>query len=211
MAQTVKNPPFKCRTPGFDPWVGKILWTTECLPAPLFLPGEFHGKRSLAGCSPWGCKEADTIEWLMLHTSEVKLLQQYTILSIWGTGQQWLHILWVSSHQIPSLRFSSPERKWEVRKHLQSSVLTMNLLVLYATRSPSILHPTCCLSGCREGVQNWTVGEIELRTESEKEMETHTSVLAWDSHGQRSLIVTKNQTQLSNSTTTHNQADCDLG
>ena len=28
----------------------------------VFLPGESHGQRSLAGCSPWGHKELDTIE-----------------------------------------------------------------------------------------------------------------------------------------------------
>jgi len=27
---------------------------------PVFLPGEFHGQRSLAGYSPWGLKESDT-------------------------------------------------------------------------------------------------------------------------------------------------------
>ena len=27
---------------------------------PVFLPGEFHGQRSLAVCSPWGRKELDT-------------------------------------------------------------------------------------------------------------------------------------------------------
>ena len=26
----------------------------EWLPTPAFLPEEFHGQRSLAGCSPWG-------------------------------------------------------------------------------------------------------------------------------------------------------------
>ena len=26
------------------------------LPTPVFLPGEFHGQRSLVGYSPWGCK-----------------------------------------------------------------------------------------------------------------------------------------------------------
>ena len=31
----------------------------EWLPIPLFLPGEFHGQRSLAGYSPWGHKEWD--------------------------------------------------------------------------------------------------------------------------------------------------------
>ena len=27
-----------------------------------FLPGKSHGQRSLAGYSPWGCKELDTTE-----------------------------------------------------------------------------------------------------------------------------------------------------
>ena len=34
------------------------------LPIPVFLPGEFHGQRSLAGYSPWGRKKLDTTEWL---------------------------------------------------------------------------------------------------------------------------------------------------
>ena len=33
-------------------------------PTPVFLPGEFHGQRSLAGYSPWSCKESDTVEQL---------------------------------------------------------------------------------------------------------------------------------------------------
>ena len=37
---------------------------------PVFLPKESHGQRSLEGCSPWGCKESDTIEWLT-HTHTV--------------------------------------------------------------------------------------------------------------------------------------------
>ena len=28
-------------------------------PLQLFLPGESHGQRSLAGYSPWGCKESN--------------------------------------------------------------------------------------------------------------------------------------------------------
>ena len=30
----------------------------------MFLPGKFHGQRSLAGYSPWGHEEADRTEWL---------------------------------------------------------------------------------------------------------------------------------------------------
>ena len=31
-------------------------------PHPVFMPGEFHGQKSLAGHSSWGCKELDTTE-----------------------------------------------------------------------------------------------------------------------------------------------------
>ena len=54
--------------PRFDPWVGKIPWRKEWQPAPVFLPGEFHGQRSLAGYSPWGHKESDTTEHMYTHT-----------------------------------------------------------------------------------------------------------------------------------------------
>ena len=32
------------------------------------LAGKFHGQRSLAGCSPWGCEESDMIEHACAHT-----------------------------------------------------------------------------------------------------------------------------------------------
>ena len=38
-------------------------------PIPVLLPGKSHGWRSLVGCSPWGCKESDTTEWLHFHFS----------------------------------------------------------------------------------------------------------------------------------------------
>ena len=44
----------QCKRPGFSPWVGKILWRREQLSTPVFLPGESHGQRSLAGYGPWG-------------------------------------------------------------------------------------------------------------------------------------------------------------
>ena len=48
--------------------VGSILgfeknpWGRKWQPTPVFLPGESHGQRSLAGYSPWGHKESDTTE-----------------------------------------------------------------------------------------------------------------------------------------------------
>ena len=40
--------------PRFDPWVGKIPWRREWQPTPVFLPGEFHGQRSLVGLQSMG-------------------------------------------------------------------------------------------------------------------------------------------------------------
>ena len=38
-------------------------------PTPVLLPGNSHGWRSLVVCSPWGCEESDTTEWLPFHFS----------------------------------------------------------------------------------------------------------------------------------------------
>ena len=39
-------------------------------PTQVFLPGEFHGQRSLVGYSPWGHKESDITKQLMApHSS----------------------------------------------------------------------------------------------------------------------------------------------
>ena len=61
IAQLVKNPPAMQEIP-FNPWVGKIPWRREWQPTLVFLPGEFHGQRSLVGYSPWGHKQSDTTE-----------------------------------------------------------------------------------------------------------------------------------------------------
>ena len=39
--------------------VGKIPWRGPWHPTPVFFPGESHGQRSMAGYSPWACKEED--------------------------------------------------------------------------------------------------------------------------------------------------------
>ena len=48
----------KCLTSGS----GRSLGGGHGNPTPVLLPGESHGQRSLAGCSPWGHKESDTTE-----------------------------------------------------------------------------------------------------------------------------------------------------
>ena len=39
----------RCKRCRFDPWVRKIHWRKKWQPTLVFLPGEFHGQRSLAG------------------------------------------------------------------------------------------------------------------------------------------------------------------
>ena len=62
VALVVKNPPANAEEMWFDPWVEKSPWRRKPQPTPVFLPGEFHGQRSLAGYSPWGRKESDMTE-----------------------------------------------------------------------------------------------------------------------------------------------------
>ena len=52
-----------------SPWVGKISCQRKWQPNPVFLPGESHGRGSLAGHSPWGHKEGDMTERLTLTRS----------------------------------------------------------------------------------------------------------------------------------------------
>ena len=61
MAQMVKN-----LLAMQDTWVQSLGWEDplgkEMVPTPVFLLGESHGQRSLAGYSPWGLTESDTTE-----------------------------------------------------------------------------------------------------------------------------------------------------
>ena len=40
----------------------KIPWKRRWQPTPVFVSGKYHGQRSKADYSPWGCKESDTAE-----------------------------------------------------------------------------------------------------------------------------------------------------
>ena len=37
----------QCRRHKFNPWVGKIPWSRKWQLTPVFLPGKFHGERSV--------------------------------------------------------------------------------------------------------------------------------------------------------------------
>ena len=79
---------------GFDPWVGKIPWRREWQPTPVFLPGELHEQRSLAGYSPWGRKESDTTEPLTrtlmaLWVKNAPMMQETQVTEPWVGKIPW--------------------------------------------------------------------------------------------------------------------------
>ena len=45
--------------------VAHVTWRRKWQRTPVFLPGEFHGQRSLADYSPQGRRDLETIEQLM--------------------------------------------------------------------------------------------------------------------------------------------------
>ena len=61
VAQTVKNPPAMQET-----WIQSLRWEDPLEKGMAthssILAWRIHGQRSLAGYSPWGCKESDTTE-----------------------------------------------------------------------------------------------------------------------------------------------------
>ena len=54
----------RLRKCSFDPCVGKIPWSRKWRSNTVFLSEKCHGQRSLAGYSPWGQEESDTIKQL---------------------------------------------------------------------------------------------------------------------------------------------------
>ena len=65
IALVVKNPPAnesRHKRHRFDLWAERSPWTKAWQSTPVFLPGESHGQRSLAGCSSQGHTESDRTE-----------------------------------------------------------------------------------------------------------------------------------------------------
>ena len=61
----------RCKRHGFDPWVGKSPSRRKWQPAPVFLPGESHGRRSLVVYHPCGHKELNTNEHTLCLNSKL--------------------------------------------------------------------------------------------------------------------------------------------
>ena len=110
--------------PNFNPWFGKIPWRRARQPAPVFLPGESHGQRSLVGYSPWGCKGSE-LKRLNMHAS-----------------------LYPSFHVLPRsfAKVISLLHKTIIFGHLPCCLLPKEHNLVHLSASPSLL-PLGCVSG----------------------------------------------------------------
>ena len=68
-------------------WV--FIWRSQWHPAPVLLPGESHGWRSLVGCDPWGRYESGTTERLHFPALGKEMAIHSSVLAwrIPGTGE----------------------------------------------------------------------------------------------------------------------------
>ena len=70
----------RCKRHRFHPWAGNVSQRREWQNTPVFLPGEFHGQRSLVGYSSWGHKESDTTK-VTQHVACVRVCVYRYVLS----------------------------------------------------------------------------------------------------------------------------------
>ena len=62
----------RCERCRFDPWVGKIPWSREWQPTPVFLAGIFYGQMSLTGVHGI-CKETWMSDWAQHRSKHLSL------------------------------------------------------------------------------------------------------------------------------------------
>ena len=115
-------------------------WRRKWQPTPVFLPGEFHGQRSLVGYSPWGLKEPEMNEQrllqLLIHgmsresTNRLHinkwtwLCANKTLLKILSRGPDWPRavVCWTLTLQQPpkkKKKFTSTSGLWSRVHHSQ--------------------------------------------------------------------------------------------
>ena len=70
---SVKKPPANARD-WLHPWEGRIPWRMAWQPTPVLLSGEPHGRKSLAGCSPWGHR----VRHNLLRRQQISSLERKT-------------------------------------------------------------------------------------------------------------------------------------
>ena len=110
-AQDCLNPGFYQVTEKCMPILFKQLlgWRRKWQPTPIFLPGKFHGLRSLVGYSPQGRKESDTTERPLL-------------LSLWGSFCYLQLNLNIIKSFLWSINYNQRDGNWDSAQTVNSQV-----------------------------------------------------------------------------------------
>ena len=93
---------------GSTPGLGRSPWRRAWQPTLVFLPGEFHGQRSLVGYSPWGCKALDMTEQLTLSLLGIN---RYTLYKLNNKDQLFV-TPWTGAYQAPPCMEFSRQEYW---------------------------------------------------------------------------------------------------
>ena len=100
----VKNPPASAGAVGSRSRSGRSPGEKKWHSTPVFLPGKSHGQRSIAGCSPWVCKELGMTEQLNNNILSVHqglgavLSGSYQVSIFPFTPPVWLLLTWSPFH-----------------------------------------------------------------------------------------------------------------
>ena len=92
-------------------WVRKIPWSRKWQPTAVFLPGESHGQRSLAGYSSWSSKELDMTEHAHLIIglyrvgTGVGIFAYYGVRGLAGSDQGGFGHGYKGAQSVPSMTF----------------------------------------------------------------------------------------------------------
>ena len=105
-----------CRRYKFNPWVRNIPWRRKRQPTAVFLSGESHAQRSLAGYSPHGHKESDMTEHTQKHNIS-NLWNAKKAVLIWKIIEIKAYIKTPGRSQINHLTLHFKELEKEQTKH----------------------------------------------------------------------------------------------
>ena len=98
----------------FNPWVGKIPWRRKWQPTPVFLPGKFHGQRSLMGYKSMGLQRVRH-DWIQHSSSSSPSEMAQTVCGVRFSLSTPLTYHFVSHCILSVIRHQEPELKsWDL-------------------------------------------------------------------------------------------------
>ena len=146
----------QCRRPGFDPCIRKIPWRREWLLIPVFLPGEFHGQRSLVGYKQSMGTQTVGHNWTTFTFYQImfKRTRHLHLLSMWNKMFSALHS--TSTQAFSQCKFLSPG---ETKPALWKPSSTSSLVSAEELKR----QPFTTFSYGKQGISMWRIGRIGPR------------------------------------------------